>query len=92
MLLQQTDALPEGPEWLYELKLDGYRAIALVRGGTVSLRSRNDKDFAGRYPAVVEALSAFQSIRSWMANSSRWTKMDARRSSTVASVIYYVST
>jgi len=57
MLLLPTGALPEGPPWLYELKLDGYRAIAFKRNNTVYLRSRNDKDFAARYPAVVRALA-----------------------------------
>ena len=28
MLLLRTEKLPQGPEWVYELKLDGYRAIA----------------------------------------------------------------
>jgi len=42
---------------LYELKLDGYRAVAFKRNGAVHLRSRNDNDFAVRYPAVVEALA-----------------------------------
>ena len=56
MLLQRTDALPSGPQWLYELKLDGYRAIAFTRHGAVHLRSRNDKDFNIRYPGVVKAL------------------------------------
>jgi len=56
MLLLMTDALPSGEQWLYELKLDGYRAIAFKRNGTVSLRSRNNHDFNVRYPAVVEAL------------------------------------
>src|ERR671910_3430352 len=57
MLLLRTDALPEGAQWLYELKLDGYRAIAFKRDRTVHLRSRNDNDFNVRYPAVVEALA-----------------------------------
>ena len=57
MLLLRTDALPSGEQWLYELKLDGYRAIAFKRNGTVHLRSRNDNDFNARYPAVVEALA-----------------------------------
>ena len=45
MLLLRTEKLPEGKEWLYELKLDGYRALAIKRGGKVHLRSRNDNDF-----------------------------------------------
>lgn len=57
MLLLKTDELPSGEQWLYELKLDGYRAIAFTRDGTVSLRSRNDNDFSSRYPAVVKALA-----------------------------------
>jgi bifunctional non-homologous end joining protein LigD len=52
-----TDALPTGDRWLYELKLDGYRAVAYKRNGVVQLRSRNDKDFNARYPAVVRALA-----------------------------------
>jgi bifunctional non-homologous end joining protein LigD len=57
MLLLRTDALPSGGQWVYELKLDGYRAIAFKRNGAVHLRSRNDHDFNARYPAVVKALA-----------------------------------
>jgi bifunctional non-homologous end joining protein LigD len=57
MLLLKTERLPEGPRWLYELKLDGYRAIAYKRGGRVRLRSRNDKDFDARYPGVLKGLA-----------------------------------
>jgi DNA ligase D-like protein (predicted ligase) len=56
MLLLRTDSLPSGEQWLYELKLDGYRAIAFKRNGAIHLRSRNNNDFNARYPAVVEAL------------------------------------
>jgi DNA ligase D-like protein (predicted ligase) len=58
MLLLRTDKLPEGAKWQYELKLDGYRAIAFKSGAAVHLRSRNDKDFNSRYPAIVKALAS----------------------------------
>ena len=58
MLLLRTEKLPEGPDWLYELKLDGYRALAIKSGGKVQLRSRNDNDFSARYPGIVKALHA----------------------------------
>jgi bifunctional non-homologous end joining protein LigD len=58
MLLLRTERLPEGSDWLYELKLDGYRALALKCGGRVQLRSRNDNDFNGRYPGLVKALGS----------------------------------
>ena len=57
MLLLRTDKLPDRDGWLYELKLDGFRAIAFKTGGKVHLRSRNNKDFTTKYPAIVKALA-----------------------------------
>jgi ATP-dependent DNA ligase len=57
MLLVRSDTLPEGPDWAYELKLDGYRALAFKSYGVAHLRSRNNKSFDGKYPAVVQALA-----------------------------------
>jgi ATP-dependent DNA ligase len=58
MLLLRAEKLSEGPEWLIELKLDGYRALAIKSGGKVQLRSRNDNDFNSRYPGIAKALAA----------------------------------
>ena len=52
-----VQALPEGPEWMYEVKLDGYRALILKSGGRVQIRSRNDKNLSGAYPGVDAAAS-----------------------------------
>ena len=57
MLLLRTSALPEASAWSYELKMDGYRALAIKASGKVMLRSRNNNDFNGRYPAVAKALA-----------------------------------
>ena len=58
MLLLPTDKLPDDPsKWEYQLKLDGYRAIAFKSDNKIQLRSRNDNDFTQRYPAVVKALT-----------------------------------
>jgi DNA ligase D-like protein (predicted ligase) len=57
MLLLRTEKLPEGADWLVELKLDGYRALAIKTAGNVRLRSRNDNDFSKRYPGIVKALA-----------------------------------
>ena len=58
MLLLSTGRLPEGPDWLFELKLDGYRALAIKSGSKIQLRSRNDKDLNARYPGLGEALES----------------------------------
>ena len=58
MLLLRVDQLPDDPaRWVYQLKLDGYRAIAFKTGGNLRLRSRNDNDFSVRYPAAVRGLA-----------------------------------
>jgi ATP-dependent DNA ligase len=57
MLLLRKERLPEGTDWLYEVKLDGYRALAIKTGKKVQLRSRSDNDFNLRYPGIVKALA-----------------------------------
>jgi bifunctional non-homologous end joining protein LigD len=57
MLLLRMGTLPEGPLWRYELKHDGYRAIAFKSGAKLFLRSRNNKDFGERYPEILEGLA-----------------------------------
>jgi DNA ligase D-like protein (predicted ligase) len=47
---------PDGPTWSFEIKLDGYRALA-VKAERVSLYSRRKKSFNSQYPYLVKALS-----------------------------------
>jgi DNA ligase D-like protein (predicted ligase) len=47
----------KGSDWIREIKLDGYRAIAFKTGGKIQLRSRNDSDMVERYPAIARALA-----------------------------------
>ena len=47
---------PKG-EWLYEIKFDGFRALAFKKGSSVRLLSRNEKDFGGKFPQVLESLN-----------------------------------
>ena len=49
--------LPEGPNWEYEVKFDGYRALGIKSGGRVRLMSRNQNDLAARFPILAQALA-----------------------------------
>jgi len=50
--------IPEGPQWVYEVKLDGYRAIAVnTNQGKAALFSRRGKSFNKKFPDVFNALA-----------------------------------
>ena len=48
--------LPTGPGWLYEIKFDGFRGLAIKDGNEVHLMSRNNRDMNDRFPGVVHAV------------------------------------
>ena len=47
---------PTAGDWIYELKFDGIRLIAVRTGKKVSLLSRNKNELAGRFPEIVQAV------------------------------------
>jgi DNA ligase D-like protein (predicted ligase) len=57
MELLAVRRLPEGPDWSYEVKLDGYRAQA-IQGARFRLLSRRGKDFSAQFPETNRALSS----------------------------------
>jgi bifunctional non-homologous end joining protein LigD len=63
MQARLVETLPEGDEWLYEVKLDGYRALAVKDGGTVRLLSRRNKDLTADYPGVRSAVARIRAER-----------------------------
>jgi bifunctional non-homologous end joining protein LigD len=55
MAAQLVEKLPEGPQWLYEIKLDGYRAFLVKNGTDVRFISRNNKDLTKDFPSLLKA-------------------------------------
>jgi bifunctional non-homologous end joining protein LigD len=55
MAAQVVTKLPEGDDWIYELKFDGYRALIIKDEQQVELRSRKNKDLTGMYPGIAAA-------------------------------------
>jgi bifunctional non-homologous end joining protein LigD len=52
----------DDPDWLFEIKWDGYRAICTIEEKKFSLVSRNDLDMLPRFPGLEALASAFKSV------------------------------
>jgi bifunctional non-homologous end joining protein LigD len=57
MLATLAQELPTGQDWLFEVKWDGYRALAYLEGGEARLVSRNANDLTARFPQVAKELA-----------------------------------
>ena len=55
--------VPEGKDWVYETKLDGYRFLGVRDGDDVRLITRNGKDWSEKFPHIVEDLRKLPSER-----------------------------
>jgi bifunctional non-homologous end joining protein LigD len=58
MQCKPVKELPQGENWTFEIKFDGYRCLALKNGKKVTLYSRNEKNLNGRFPTLAKALAA----------------------------------
>src|SRR5918999_2277847 len=55
MYAQLVQQLPEGKDWLYEVKFDGYRCLAERDTAGVALWSRRGNDFTAQFPNIAKA-------------------------------------
>ena len=53
-----ADRPPSGPDWLHEIKHDGFRIMARRDGAGVRLITRHGNDFTARFPLAVAAVTA----------------------------------
>ena len=60
MLAKETDKAFDNADWIYEIKWDGYRAIAEISTNAVQLYSRNGNDFSQNYPVITAALNSIK--------------------------------
>jgi len=77
MLAEAVKEPFDDPDWVFEVKWDGYRAIAGVREGSVSLYSRNGISFNKKYSPIVTRFGNSRLTPCWTARSSSWTIKDA---------------
>ena len=62
-LTKLVDAPPDGPDWLHEIKFDGYRMHARLDRGAVRLLTRTELDWTHKYPAIAAAVSSLPARR-----------------------------
>src|SRR3954466_8460655 len=56
----KASAPPSGPDWVHEIKHDGFRLMVRREGPRVRCFTRGGHDWADRFPAIVEAASRLQ--------------------------------
>jgi DNA ligase D-like protein (predicted ligase) len=52
-----SETAPSGPQWLHEIKLDGFRMAARIEGDRARLLTRTGLDWTDKYPSVIAALA-----------------------------------
>lgn len=55
-----VDTPPSGPNWIHEIKFDGYRILSVITKKSIVLLTRNGKDWASHFPTIVKSLESFK--------------------------------
>jgi len=55
-----VDEAPTGPDWLHEIKYEGYRMHARIDGRDIKLLTRTGLDWSHRYKRTIEALGSLK--------------------------------
>jgi bifunctional non-homologous end joining protein LigD len=70
-LTQLAESAPAGPQWLHEIKLDGFRMAARIEGGRAQLLTRTGLDWTDKYPSVIAALAKVQAKAAYLDGERR---------------------
>ena len=63
MEMRAVDAIPEGPQWQYEPKWDGFRCLAFRDGDDIQLQSKAGQPLGRYFPEIAAALSRLKTKR-----------------------------
>jgi len=63
-LAKLVNTVPNGEDWLYELKYDGFRIMAFVEGNSIQLITRNGNDYIKRFNDIASSLIDWAAGRS----------------------------
>jgi bifunctional non-homologous end joining protein LigD len=65
-LCQPVETTPSGPQWVHEIKLDGFRMAARIGAGRVQLLTRTGLDWSDKYPSAVAALAKVRAENAYL--------------------------
>ena len=65
-LTELVDQAPDGPDWLHEIKFDGYRLHARLDRGSVKLLTPTSLDWTHKYPPIAEAVSSLGARQAYL--------------------------
>jgi bifunctional non-homologous end joining protein LigD len=65
-LTQLAEAAPSGPQWLHEIKLDGFRMAARIDRGQATLLTRTGLDWSAKYPVLQIPLGAVRAKTAYL--------------------------
>lgn len=58
-----VDAAPRGPNWIHEIKWDGYRIMALKAGRRTQILTRRGHDWTARFPGIADAVASLPAAK-----------------------------
>jgi bifunctional non-homologous end joining protein LigD len=73
-----SDRCKSGPQWIHEIKFDGYRLLARRNGDRVRLYTRRGYDWTDRYPLIVDALHSLRVRSVTIDGEAVWCGTDGR--------------
>jgi ATP-dependent DNA ligase len=65
-LTQLVETAPSGPQWLHEIKLDGFRMAARIERGRATLLTRTGLDWTEKYPGMQTPLAAVRAKTAYL--------------------------
>jgi bifunctional non-homologous end joining protein LigD len=60
MMATLVDDVPDGRDWVFEMKFDGYRALAAASGDNVRIYTRNGQDWTAKFPSIARAVGRLE--------------------------------
>src|SRR5262245_44544074 len=65
-LAKLVEKAPDGPDWLHELKLDGYRMHTRLDAGRVQILTRRANNWTDKYPAISQAIAGLPAQNAYL--------------------------